>query len=276
MTQTSTHFYFGIPLRSKASSSNWQNVCRLLEYTIKSTLNQTNQQFAALIAGQDEPDTDVLNNSKVTFLKVPFGEPARAEEYWKDQRRKRRLLLAELKARGGGYLMFLDADDLVSKKLVEFVLRDNNRVGYTITDGFTFGLETRRLRSINTSFHQMCGSSCILFFTTTELPDTYNDDNRYLCDEFEHHQTFREDALRLGRPLGNVPFRAAIYIRQTGDNQSVKRGLVPPTSRLKAIIGPLVSQFLNSHELEKEVTRDFGINLKTMGMRSVFKPKVNC
>ncbi len=64
------------------------------------------------------------------FLEVDFPPPIYRDEQIVDKHRKREVIACRLREEGGGYTMFVDADDLVSNRLVEFVHWDRAPHGY--------------------------------------------------------------------------------------------------------------------------------------------------
>ncbi len=48
------------------------------------------------------------------------------------------MLLGAVRKLGGGYVMMLDADDLVSNRLVEYVLNDKDPHGYIVEVGYAY------------------------------------------------------------------------------------------------------------------------------------------
>ena len=60
--------YFGVPLRSKASSNNWDNVTRVFNRTLRSIYRQTDPGFKIIVACHDLPELFEAYDERVEFL----------------------------------------------------------------------------------------------------------------------------------------------------------------------------------------------------------------
>src|SRR5262245_52050832 len=109
MTRDSTAFSFAIPLRPKATAHDWCRVCRQLDHTLRSVMRQDDPDFTVLLACHDVPRIPAIEDSRVSVLRVDRPIPATFVEQMADKGWKKRICTAAFKARGGGYLMFLDA-----------------------------------------------------------------------------------------------------------------------------------------------------------------------
>src|SRR5215467_12686264 len=115
------NFFFGVPLRSKSSSKNWLRVCDLFRSTLRSILGQTAEDFSVIVACHDVPTVPEIKDSRVKLLISSASIPTNLPEQMTDRYLKARMIAAETKQRGGGYLMAVDGDDLVSNRIVTFV-----------------------------------------------------------------------------------------------------------------------------------------------------------
>jgi hypothetical protein len=221
----SDKFFFGIPLRSKASSRNWLRVCELFRSTLSSILNQTNGDFGVIVACHDVPSVANMTDPRVEVLICAAKVPVNLNEQMTDKHLKRRMIAAKLKRLGGGYLMSVDGDDLVSNRIVAFVERDRNPYGYIINRGYEFDCVTKRVLPAP-RFNRLCGSSGIFHFEAHHLPDSANDPSETLSDYFRNHTEWSTVANNLGRPLKMLPFRGAMYVTNHGDNHSTQAGNV--------------------------------------------------
>ena len=113
---------FGISLKSKKVSRNWNIVQTNLSRTLRSILNNTDQNFRIIIAGHEKPNIEEMNHDRVTWLSVSFSRPRYISQYSIDKFRKRRVIGAYLRKIGfSGYFMPLDADDWIHYRFVEFI-----------------------------------------------------------------------------------------------------------------------------------------------------------
>ena len=216
---------FGISLAS-AMTGNWAHTCQMLEYTLSCVLGQTDSRLRVLIYGHEKPASYLLDDPRVEFIECSWKRPEKTDEYRFDKKHKRLIIGNRLRELGGGYFMPLDADDLVCKDLVEYVLRDDNKTGYSIRQGYALDWNNRRLAPVpgawDATFDQVCGSSAVFYFNICDLPvnGIANPDIKF--NAFIHHAYWRVTSQELGRPLADIPFPAAIYVLNHSDNLSFK------------------------------------------------------
>jgi hypothetical protein len=211
-----SNFFFGIPLRSRQASRDWRRVCALLDATLNSALQQLNGDIQVIIACHEVPSTRA-RDSRVTFLEATFSRPRDGLEQMYDKRSKKIMLAEEVCRRGGGYLMLLDSDDLVSNRIAEFVMQQNNKRGYVVDQGYIYDAQLRRLTRVR-DFDRICGSSVIPFLSPADCGDPQFAWREYVGDTW--HAEFRKAAADLGRSLEPLPFPAAIYVTNNGENHS--------------------------------------------------------
>lgn len=60
--------YFGIPLRSKKASNDWENVIRVFNRTLESVYRQTDPEFRIFVACHDIPELYGKYDSRLEFL----------------------------------------------------------------------------------------------------------------------------------------------------------------------------------------------------------------
>jgi hypothetical protein len=182
-----------------------------------------------------------------------------------DKRSKKMLLADEICRRGGGYLMLLDSDDLVSNRVAEFVKRRHNGRGYVVDQGYIYDARLRRL-SLTSEFDRACGSSVILYLSSDDCRDDDFGWREYVGDTW--HAAFRARSEELGRPLEPLPFPAAIYVTNNGENHSVgHRGALAAlraTARVvRARAGDSVGQ--GGHKVPRVVADEFGLPFMSRG-----------
>ncbi|KXS41975.1 MAG: galactosyltransferase [Methanolobus sp. T82-4] len=220
-----TEFYFAISLKPKVNSVNWEIVLSNLENTLKSIDNSSNNSYHILIATRDPDDLSLLVDSSKTTLVIPdFDPPTSIHDRDVDKIKTRRLIGSHLKkiAKKPFYVMFLDADDLVHKELVDFVLSDDNCRGYTIFEGYVLDAANGELRRKD-EFNTICGSCYVGYFHPEEMPESPYDMECYFS-EHRGHRKHVEIATQKGRQPDLVPFPSVIYIKGHDESlESIKR-----------------------------------------------------
>ncbi len=203
-------FFFAIPLAPARDRRQWETVSRLLSHTLRSVLGQTDQDLRVVIAGHERPEIEELQDLRVTFLSSP--EP-KLERTMQDRERKRWIAMQHIRSRGGGYVMMLDADDLVHRGLVEFIRRDRHPHGYLVERGFMENVATGALSPLpgprGRPLHQVCGSCAVLHLTPDDIGDGPGSGSFF--DNFHEHRRWKQTAARLGRPLATIPFPSVVY-----------------------------------------------------------------
>jgi hypothetical protein len=219
--------YFAIPIAPKHQEGQWERLNDLLKLTIASLRNQTDQSFLALICGHDMPACLADKPHNVDFLKASFARPSSINEARKDKRRKRGVIAAEVRRQGGGYYMYLDADDIIHRDLVRTIRQDNNGVGYLIDAGYALDFANRRIAGIpgvwNKRFDEVCGSSGIIRYFEEDLPQRpfpAPADESLLFTKVKNHTHFAETIIRDGQKLAPIGFPAAIYTINNSINLS--------------------------------------------------------
>lgn len=226
-----SNFFFGIPLRSQQSSRSWRRVCTLLDATLNSTLRQVHQDIQVIVACHETPATR-FQDSRVTFLQATHSKPRDGLEQMLDKSSKKIMLAEEICRRGGGYLMLLDSDDLVSSRLAEFVVQQHNKKGYFVEQGYIYDAQLRRLAHV-WDFDRICGSSVILYLSSADCRDPQFAWREYVGDTW--HNEFRATSANLGRALEPLPFPGAIYVANNGENHSTEPRDVRSSLRAKVI-----------------------------------------
>src|SRR5690606_30293405 len=129
-----------IPLKAKIVADNWQLTCQLLENTLFSLKNQTSQSFKVVVVGHDIPELSEETAQLITFSQCSFelrrvnhsGEITHYTQIDRilDKYRKIGQGLRILKKYNCQYYIVLDADDLLHKDLIKYVLQNKDRNGY--------------------------------------------------------------------------------------------------------------------------------------------------
>jgi hypothetical protein len=216
---------FAIPLISARKAADWQAVQENLAATLGSLRRQSDSRWIALVCCQERPET-IAFDEQVRFLEFPH-RPPRFDNHAKTAH-VREWMAAKL--RGAGYYFPLDADDLLHPGLVAHVLGDDNRGGYLVEKGYILDHAAMRLAVLQppddaypeaTHFFRSCGSSSALWFDF----DSGADYVTALAARGNHRKVVRNMGY-LGFRIAPVPFHAAIYVMNHGDNLRQKRGLM--------------------------------------------------
>ena len=223
--QERTRFIFAISFIPRAVCSNWETAQANLRRTIRSIRGMSRDDYGIVIACHDLPDLAGMDGHDLELLQAPFPIETDLMRRGADKIRKRRLIGSWVRERlgeDGAYVMFLDADDLVHRDLVDHVLRDDNRRSYIAEAGYIFDSTTGLLEQRLTRFYTTCGSCFVCWFDHDDLPLSFEDAD-CLYSQFDLHREFKEMAARLGRASEPLPFPAVVYLANHEESLRIKQ-----------------------------------------------------
>jgi hypothetical protein len=167
---------FVVPLASKAASGNWSRSCQLLEMGLRSFLALPLENTEIFVVGHDVPSQcGLIDHQRVKFVTADCSGPdlnlkaddlirAKAE----DKGKKVELGTKMAHASGSEWVMFCDADDLVSNKLPQ-------NCNFESTDAIVLGIgwqwsfgASNMVRRAN--FDRICGTSALMRLTKKNFP----------------------------------------------------------------------------------------------------------
>jgi len=249
-------FYFAVPLISKQACHDWGRVESLLNSTLGSILNSTSQDYKVLIACHDIPNTQYNDNNKINYLKAEFPPLMNQNKRMLDKIFKLKMIGLEIqKNEDDCFVMLMDADDLISNNLVEYINKDGNSYGYYIYKGYELNYSSKRLRYCP-RYNRLCGSSIILRVSKYDLPtslDQYEEDNYFNKMISVGHRYCEPISKSLNRPLKKIPFAGGIYIINNGENHTVLTKNIGIQRRIARFLMP-------TFNLYNKIKNEFGIN----------------
>jgi|GEM_PF-2027073 len=265
---------YTISLKSKQVSTNWKHVCSLLERTLNSIYNQSDQDFKVVIVCHEKPKLE-LSYPNLIYYQVDFLPPKRTYDCMILDRDIKeiigRKISQELKPH---YIMAIDSDDCISAKISEFI---NNRVANcaTIPDGFyadrgyIYYEETNKFVD-KTGLYNCCGSTVALKPELYDTPDSWNYD---ALVEFKHNGRFfsHGDLVKYWQSKKKViqpfPFKSCIYVRPNFEPSLDAMSNVWTASLrrrdLKLLLSPIkrkVTKFFNSQDIPESFPKEFGFH----------------
>lgn len=215
-------FCFITSLRARAASAHWDRVCELFERTAASVFAQSDPRFRLIVVGHDRPALSRAFDARLEFIAADLPIPE-ASYAAKDADKRHKLIIALQRARevGADYAMSLDADDLVSARLVEYVLAHPDADGWYIRHGYVHQYGSRWVEPMRDSFNLVCGSCNILARRCFAFPQDAARERAMENDWFvEGHLQFVQAFAARGANIQPIPFPAATYIRHDGDRMN--------------------------------------------------------
>ncbi|HXV24965.1 MAG TPA: glycosyltransferase family A protein, partial [Alphaproteobacteria bacterium] len=262
--------FFGIPLKARATAKNWDWTVRDINRTLASIYNQTNPNFRILVGCHDVPDLLIPTDERLEFIQVDSTTPDLNKEprsNFPDKELKLRRVSNRFRELGGRWFMPLDADDLVSSQLVQFVLCNPNPNGFIARHGYIFNQESWMMALVPqpkiypASFDRLAGCTIFRFeeedFLAANQFGPQSRFDRYISSQ--DHREFWQMSLQENRPLHPLPFPAFVYVLNTGDNHTFLYGahrnwlnqeLLPKLNAHGSLPNPEVTQeFALSHSV---------------------------
>jgi len=210
---------FVIPLRHPQNSADWPALKQRLAETIRSIAGQDGTRWRAIIVANEGSDLPALPRNfevkQVDFPPNPMFEQAGNElEAFREACRLdkgRRVLAGILEADKTGYVMVVDDDDFVSRRLTSFVAEYPEKNGWYVHNGYLWG-DGGKLLYEYADFSKFCGTSHIIRTDLYELPASVEAaDPAYIRKMFGSHIFIREYLTARGHPLEPLPFVGAVY-----------------------------------------------------------------
>ena len=226
-----TTFVFGIPLIGSHLTDNFKAICVLLNQTINSCLRQIDNNYLILIACNEIPERTLGPRSdKIKYIITQRVSKATLErEPYEDVSLKRDALIHAAIDLGAKYYFQLDADDLVSNKLVGFVRSKKNPDGYIMERGYLLDSRTQLLYPVphplfpKPTFDEFCGSTIIATLDPSQDSGSKQKTLQYLDEIISPgHEIARASFAKAKRLPCIIDFPGAIYRANHGDNLYLK------------------------------------------------------
>ena len=270
---------FLIPFASRRTKSRWNIACAHLRQTLKSVQNSTSRQHCVVVGGHEAPDFNIETNTKVCFLSLDHDIPHHQNAVVSGRLDKLAKIAAAwnyAKSRWNPhYLMKLDADDLISSKLVHWLENFGGEPGYLIKHGWVWRLGARHVFQGTEYLDRVCASCLIIRsdIADQEGPFRTGVEGAHLdeaslsfaaTDQYslvpgsgtstlllnDSHQRCAAQFAYLGHKISTVPFKAVVY--RTGNPESNSAALKTDRPTLRMRLGAIRRTRLITNSLRKE------------------------
>jgi hypothetical protein len=204
---------FLIPLKSARVAGCWDRVSRLLSRTVASACAQTSPDFQIIVACHEIPEGDFAHPAlQFVQAEYPAPSPSDPSEMRADKQCKLQIALNRAMEYAPSHVMFLDGDDLVSRRLAAFVAAHTAENGWYLPSGYFYCEQQPYLHFERRRFDQWCGSAHIIRPALLDFLPRWDDrlvfDHRQLTTLLQDH----------GTPLRPLPFPGGVYTIAHGDN----------------------------------------------------------
>ena len=232
-----------------------------------------------IVAGHEAPDFNVETNARVCFLSVDHDIPHHEDAVVRGRLDK----LAKVAAawnyaksrRNPHYLMKLDADDLISSRLVQWLENFGRELGYLVKHGWVWRSGSRYVVQSTEYLDRVCASCLIIrsdiadqegpFLTEVEgirldevsvnfaATDPYSlvpgsGTSTLLLND--SHPRYAAQFAYLGEKLSTLPFRAVVY--RIGNPDSNSATLETGRRTLRMILGTIRRTKVMTKTLRRE------------------------
>jgi hypothetical protein len=256
---------FIVPLRSACVSTSWERVCALLERTLRSICNQTSSDFKVIVVCHEQPNIR-FSSSFITYIHVDFSPPhlignQMADLSAKDQDKNKKILIGLTHAHESNcsYVMVVDSDDCISKKIAGFVSKNTNKNGWFIESGYEYQEGSNFVKIRKKNLHEKTGTSNIIKIACLkpEMEKALED----IKDDFLFHNTIVSLMKKRNTPLAPLPFPGTVYVTDTGENSWAQGGLfwerdITPQS-LYRFFGGKIYKFFITQPLTDIIKNEF-------------------
>ena len=257
---------FIIPLRSAETSDSWEYVSQLFERTIKSVCNQTCLEFRVIVVCHDLPCIK-FSHANITYINVDFPIPTwkvDTDHTSRDTDKQKKIFTGLNYARqfNPTHVMFVDADDCVSKHLAKFVSQNPQSHGWMFSQGYEYTNGNNSILFRKKGFYHRCGTSNIVKYGII-APD-----KNMKADDVDHRWLFHGNKIKRqlfqhGITLDTLPFSGAVYITNHGEN--IRNQISLELQRANSIYKKLrvylvlVGKYILSQPLTDSIRKEFGI-----------------
>jgi hypothetical protein len=269
---------FLIPIPSSRRAKDWRVGCALFRQTLSSILNSTAQDYYVIVAGHEAPDFELPQEGCFKFLSLDHPLPSQKDGDYPAAVKDKMIKLAAAWDYAKSmwkpqYVMKLDWDDLISSRLVEWLITARKEAGYLIRCGWIWRSQVPYLVQRTEYFDRVCGSCLIIrteltdrigpFLTHVEGTDLGAEGYQFAANDHyslvpgseigtlllnDSHQRYSAQFEYLGERLATVPFNAAVCRIGHGNNAGQPFG----TESARMFLGRLRRTRLITPRLRKE------------------------
>ena len=222
-------------IRHPRNSNSYLRVIRLLEQSLASVCAQTRPDFRVVVVCNEVPR--LSERDRVDYVEVDFPPPSDLQKPTTgmsairiDRGAKYTVGLIHARQYSPDYIMFFDADDYISNRIVAFVKNYPRVHGWYFEQGYSYKQGSNRIELID-NFYKLCGTSHIFNQSLFDLPAALSVhspldsilsaiDPQYLNNMMGSHRVSRLIYSSRGFDLDRLPFPGAVWVLGNGENHS--------------------------------------------------------
>jgi hypothetical protein len=210
---------FIIALQSPAASKNWRQISRLCERTLRSVCAQTSPDFRVFLVCNTRPDSKFTHPS-LSIIERDFPVPdANTASRMNDKWNKLKVGLVAARQLAPAHVMFVDADDCVHRDLAALAATHPDANGWSMKTGY-FHDEGSHWLYKKSNFASYCGTSAMIRLTPSDFPKSESEPSDSYFMLANGHGVIEQYMRSRGTPVQPLPFIGAVYVTNTGENDS--------------------------------------------------------
>lgn len=270
---------FLIPIASPRRAKDWHLACALFKQTLSSIFNSTNGNYSVVVTGHEPPNFQLPQDPRFKFVSLDYPLPPLKNGYYPAAVKDKLIKLGEAwnyaKSKWNPeYVMKVDWDDLISCRLVEWLVSAKDEPGYLIRHGWIWRSSAPRFIQRTQHFDRSCGSCLIIrsdladrtgpFLTHVEGVVLDEGSSRVAANDHyslvpgsgigtlllnDTHQRYAAQFDYLGHQLATVPFSAAVCRLCHGNNAGDQS---PGTQTIRMVLGRIRRTRLVTPSLKRE------------------------
>ncbi|MFW6026017.1 MAG: glycosyltransferase family 2 protein [Candidatus Woesearchaeota archaeon] len=215
-------------LKSKKVCKNWDRVQELFQSSLYSAYNQIDPDFKIIVVCHEKPKLKKEYDNRVEFIQVDFSPPPYIhKEMIKDKYKKLTKGMIRARELNPDFIMFKDADDLVSRRLSKYANNHKSENGWIIKKGYKWYYGRKWVYYSN---KYDCGTNAIINSKCIKFPKDSSKKSVSECIVLTHgHPIIEKGMKEQGTPLKLLPFAGGVHVLGYGDNsQDLDTGVDKP------------------------------------------------
>jgi hypothetical protein len=210
-------FIFCVPFKARDCCANWPLSQQLCAHAISSMLAGPLEVRVVLVC--HELPKGLPGDGRLIVKSITTPKPQTREQMMEDKYLKIKMALVVAREFAPAWLMRADADDLISRRLVKFIQKQPTNTAWYSEEGWAHRLGSRWALKLH-NFHKLCGTSCVTYVTSAELPETFDQPSREFYLLTQGHNLMVDYLRKLDMTVNPIPFPTTVYVTDSGENWS--------------------------------------------------------
>jgi len=266
---------FIVPVRHQLSVRDWESARRNLAETLASISQQTTRNWECVVVANRGADLPPMPPGCVArFVDFPLNAlPDRErdrEAFYEAVRLDKGLRVFEAfkDLAPDQYVMIVDFDDFVSRRIAAHVAGRDSRSGWLVERGYVHSGSSYCFE--RDGFHRLCGTSLIIRADKIGTLRTADGaiDEREVRRRLGSHILFKDELQASAEPLAPLPFPGAVYRVGNPDSTSGARALfkaMTPLGMARREPGRFLAGLLKYRRVTRELAEEFALRTGVAG-----------